>query len=78
MASKMLEMSTYVKEHANEMVTCLNSWEKEKQQEMGNYNFMKGSTSKRVRKCGGYEKSGTEAGCDEGMIANNLSILNPT
>ncbi|GLT58256.1 hypothetical protein SLA2020_311640 [Shorea laevis] len=78
MASEMPEMSTSVKEHANEMVTRLNAWKKEKQQEMGNCNFMKRSTSKRGRKHGGYETSGIGVDYDEGRIENNLPILNST
>ncbi|GLU12550.1 hypothetical protein SLE2022_292180 [Rubroshorea leprosula] len=77
MASKVLEKSTYVKEHANERVTHLNSWKKEKQKEMGNCDFMKGSTSKWGRKHGGNVTSGIGVKSDEGRIENNLPILNP-
>lgn len=59
------------------MVPYLNSWKKEKQIEMGNCVFVKGSTSKWGRKHGGDVTNGTIIDYDEGRIENNLLILNP-
>ncbi|GLT45905.1 hypothetical protein SLA2020_197040 [Shorea laevis] len=66
------EMSAYVKDHANDMVTHLNSWKKQKDKQMDNCDLMKGSTLKRGRKHVENVRNAKGAECNEGQIPKKL------